>query len=495
METSELLSKVEQAFTPAREIEVPELFSGREDVISQGLRALRSPGASLCIYGNRGVGKTSVAKQLRLVGAGLDKLPSLIGHPELFDPELFPMPTVYFACDDSIRDDQDLFRRILADRDTLNGICRYNNGVILEKIRTRKTSTASLTFKLLESAQSVEDESESVMAEIDPISAFKSVTSEIVDAADEHAMIVVIDEFERVADKARIASIIRTCPDVKFIIVGIAEDVESLILDHASVRRQFAEGCIRLEPMSEEMLVGIILRAQTAIEELTFEDAVITQIVALANGYPHWVHLIAKASCFDAIERGQEVVSEDNCAAALKYITRFEPMYDKLYREVGAATQERELALRLLAAEEGATISVSGIVTQCSDYGLEPEVLRREIENLSTAEVLRSVGPEQISFTDPRFQVFCRVREPVHPRSLVFHRPVEPLSFNLGEVMEKWQFKLSDYGYTFDLNQSYTTAAQFVPIDSDLVAAGEAAAWHWPQKKPTLYDSKGRPIR
>jgi len=58
---------IDQAFLPAKEIEIPQLFSGRKEEIVQGLHALRSPGASIRIYGKRGVGKSSIAKQLRLV--------------------------------------------------------------------------------------------------------------------------------------------------------------------------------------------------------------------------------------------------------------------------------------------------------------------------------------------------------------------------------------------------------------------------------------------
>ncbi len=67
MDKSKLYRVIDQVFSPAKEVEMPELFSGREDEIVQGIQAMRSDGASLCIYGKRGVGKTSIAKQLRLV--------------------------------------------------------------------------------------------------------------------------------------------------------------------------------------------------------------------------------------------------------------------------------------------------------------------------------------------------------------------------------------------------------------------------------------------
>ena len=104
MDTKTRLQLIDQAFSPAREIEIPELFSGRRAEIVQGLYAMRSQGASICIYGGRGVGKSSIAKQLRLVASGLSTLTDLIERPELFDTDIFPMPSVYFYCDDTIKD-------------------------------------------------------------------------------------------------------------------------------------------------------------------------------------------------------------------------------------------------------------------------------------------------------------------------------------------------------------------------------------------------------
>ena len=164
---------IDQAFLPAREIEMPDLFSGRKEEITQGLYALRSQGASICISGKRGVGKSSIAKQLRLVASGLPDLTDLINRPDLFDPDVFNLPSVYFYCDDTIKDADDLFRKILADRDSLNGICKYNDGIILKKTKVKTTQTAKLALRLLEAASTDEKETDNIVAGLDSVAAFK----------------------------------------------------------------------------------------------------------------------------------------------------------------------------------------------------------------------------------------------------------------------------------------------------------------------------------
>lgn len=421
LDKAKLLKQVDIAFSPAKEIEIPELFSGREDEIVQGIYALRSDGASLCIYGKRGVGKTSFAKQLRLIAAGYSKLIDLISKPELFDDDLFNMPTVYFACDDTIGDINDLFRKLLSDRDALNGICKYNDGIILEKTRKKSSISAKITLRILESEASSTTETENIFAEIDPVSAFKSVTSEIVDSANTSSMVVVIDEFERVAKKIGLSSIIRTCPYVKFIIVGISDDVDSLIQDHNSVKRQLIEGTIEIKPMTNQMLTGIIKRAEAILEEIKFDDEVIARIIAISDGYPYWVHLLGRHSCIDAIEKEQNIIKEENYTQAVEKITKHEPRYERLYRDIASSSIQDEKILKLLALYDTEHISSDEIRKESNKNNILSKTFEYYIKKLVTRKII-SRFQSILSFTDPFFKVFVRIRPPIFSEAKLIMR-------------------------------------------------------------------------
>ena len=94
----------------------------------------------------------------------------------------------------TLKDSNDLFRKLLADRDSLDGIARYNDGIILRRTKEKRTQSAKLTFRLLEAVEKKEYEIENIVAELDPVAAFKAVTSEIVDLATSGSIVVVIDE-------------------------------------------------------------------------------------------------------------------------------------------------------------------------------------------------------------------------------------------------------------------------------------------------------------
>ena len=58
------ISQVENAFQPAREMTDPELFAGRREAVQQAYYGLIGEGAHIAVVGNRGIGKTSLARQI-----------------------------------------------------------------------------------------------------------------------------------------------------------------------------------------------------------------------------------------------------------------------------------------------------------------------------------------------------------------------------------------------------------------------------------------------
>ncbi len=418
MDKRSILQLIEHAFTPAKEIELPELFSGRRDEILRGVLAMRSPGASLCIHGMRGVGKTSIAKQLSLIAAGNPVLLDLLKKPELFDPNLFCLPTIFFSCDDTIANAEGLFRKLLSDRDSLSGICRFNNGTILQRVKQRHTESAKLTSHLLEASETSETEIENVVAELDPVAAFKSVTGEIADTTGKNHVLVVIDEFERVCDKVGIASIIRTSPAAKFVMVGIAEDIKKLIADHESVARQLAEGTIVIRPMDLKSLIEIIRRGEVTFGgHLVFDDAVIRRIASLASGFPHWVHLLAKYSAISATERGSSRTELVDLNQALNDLVsrRLEPEYEDRYLSVASGSVAKELVLRVFAYDRSEEHNVKRLYQQLADLGVRRETAAVYVGILAKSGVLRRVRRGFYRFEKPLFKAYCAIRPPVYP--------------------------------------------------------------------------------
>lgn len=490
MNKHDLYAAINKAFLPAKEIEIPQLFSGRKEELVRGIHALRSEGANLCIHGNRGVGKTSIAKQLRLVAAGCTMVTDIIGRPELFSADVFKLPAVYFNCDDTIKNTSDLFRKILVDRDSFNGICQYNNGIIMKRIKTKSTASAGLTSKILSASLSEEEEIEHVSADLDSVSAFKSVTSEIVDLAEVPSMLVVIDEFERMKDKTGIASIMRTCPAVKFLIVGVAKDINSLIKDHESVRRQFAEGILKIDPMDEKMLTEILKRAERILGDLKFKDEVLANIVASSYGYPHWVHLLGKLSCINAVEKESKEVDMTHFNDALETVVKSEPLYDEEYRDFACESREKELILKLLALDRSEVQNLSDLFSEATSFDIGGVSWWECINELVDNDIIELERRDFATFRDVRFKVYCSIRTPLYAANKKENIKKEKRSDFLIS-MPSWTFRNIEYSVK-DIDQSYVTVSDYVPLAESWM--GNSRNVVIDERKPSLYDHKGKPI-
>lgn len=496
MHKKELFKSIDVAFLPAKEIDVPELFSGRREEIIKGILALRSEGASLCIFGNRGVGKTSIARQLRLIAQGCSKLTEVIERPDLYSSDILTQPTVYFNCDDTIKDANDLFRKLLSDRDSYDGICLFNNGIILDKVKTKTTASGKLTLKFLNAAMSDEKETEHVRFDLDPVAAFKSVASEIVDSAGTKSMVVVIDEFERIKNKAGIASIMRTCPTVKFIIVGVAKDVEALIEDHESIKRQLIEGLLKIEPMSEKMLTEILRRAENILGNLRFTDEVLANIVASSYGYPHWVHLLGKWSCINAVEKGLTEVDMDSYHHALMSIVKNEPTYDEKYRDFVSESREKELILKLLALDRSEVQNISELFEEATSFDIGGVTWHECINELANNDIIEIDRSNFATFKDIRYKVYCSIRAPLYSSNRKQNIFKRDNSFQtVVTQIPNWDFVNIKYNMN-DICRSYIDIGNYVTVQSSQIGffVEDDRVISKQKSKSHLLDHRGNPI-
>ena len=75
-------------------------------------------------------------------------------------------------------------------------------------------------------------------------------------------VLIVIDEFDQIANPSGFASLLKALstnvPAVRFCIVGVSHDIDTLLREHQSADRLFAGSIIRLPSMSEAELTEIV---------------------------------------------------------------------------------------------------------------------------------------------------------------------------------------------------------------------------------------------
>src|SRR5882672_2055158 len=93
--TKPTITQIENAFQPAKEVDSADRFAGRKPAVSDSYYGLIAQGAHISIVGNRGIGKTSLARQIINIATGDNDLLAKLDLPH--DREL-DFLTVYFAC-------------------------------------------------------------------------------------------------------------------------------------------------------------------------------------------------------------------------------------------------------------------------------------------------------------------------------------------------------------------------------------------------------------
>jgi ATPase subunit of ABC transporter with duplicated ATPase domains len=108
--TKPTITQVENAFQPAKEISSAEKFAGRKDSVSDAYYGLIASGSHIAIVGNRGIGKTSLSRQVANIATGDN---NLLGKLELSHDRKLDFLSIYYACGQTTQNTTDLLERLL----------------------------------------------------------------------------------------------------------------------------------------------------------------------------------------------------------------------------------------------------------------------------------------------------------------------------------------------------------------------------------------------
>jgi Cdc6-like AAA superfamily ATPase len=260
-----------RVFTPTTPVDEKSLFAGRNEQIRSVIDVIHQRGQHGIIYGERGVGKTSL----------VNVLSSFLGVPSILAPRI--------NCDGT-----DSFASVWLKAFDQVSLTRQQAGLGF---------TANATQEPI-------DAREFLGGSVTPDSVRRALTN----LASIATTIFIIDEFDRLGAEPRraFADTIKALSDhavpVTILLVGVADSVDELIVEHQSVERALVQ--VQMPRMSTDEIHQIVATGVATLK-MTITDPAARQIVRLAQGLPHYAHLLSLNAARAAIDGKSGEINAD----------------------------------------------------------------------------------------------------------------------------------------------------------------------------------------
>lgn len=359
--TKPTITEAENAFQPAKEIDNASRFAGRKDAVSDAYYGLIAAGSHIAIVGNRGIGKTSLSRQVAKMATGDNDLLQRLNLPHDRNLDFL---SIYFACGKTTKNTTDLLERLLGSTGCL-GDWVYDIPKASKIVRGYNPKFGA-NFLGAEVGLSGEKKTETTTQPAVTTHAIDTVFTNAVAAIIEQeistdGILIVVDEFDQIADPSGFASFLKALstnvPKVKFCLVGVAQDIQHLMKEHQSSDRLFAGSIIALPPMNKDELKEIMTIAENAVgNHIKFSSDAADRLAMLAQGHPYMVHLIGKYAFRLAFQGGKEVIEPKDIDATVKSIAErgADPVLEGRYKKAVASSEHREIVLKALADTQAA---------------------------------------------------------------------------------------------------------------------------------------------
>ena len=158
-------------------IKDPRRFVGRAEVVSRALDALMTPESLIAVHGKRGVGKSSLLRQIQQMATGNYSLAQKAGLAHLIPKNPRTYYSVYYACDSMIADARDLIVRMCNDSSQEDGLLRLvpDQGKELVEFSRSDEASGGFDVKLLKwGIKGVEHSKYASAVPSDPIQTFRN---------------------------------------------------------------------------------------------------------------------------------------------------------------------------------------------------------------------------------------------------------------------------------------------------------------------------------
>ena len=220
-------------------IKDPKRFVGRTDLIENCINAINSSHGLIAIYGRRGVGKSSLLRQIQQIALGDYLLAKHSGLGHLVPKRPRKYLTMYYQCDAIISNVSELLTRLCNDQNEEDGLLRLvpdDGKEIIEFTRSREVHAGADLKVINWGAKGLQSTKYAKVVPGDIVQTFRNflnaiVTHQVKGRMKRDGLLILLDEFDIIKDKSGVGSLFKSLStnEVKFGVCGIGRDISALV--------------------------------------------------------------------------------------------------------------------------------------------------------------------------------------------------------------------------------------------------------------------------
>ena len=399
----------------------PRAFAGRKKHVLNLVDELLTEGSCPVIYGDRGLGKSSLAAQLERIALGDVELLDNLGHKDRALAEGDRFITIRLSCSDIMKTPRLLFQALVNEAEVYKSLEEMPSTFEAEQKRIKNTFTLRFFSRSVEKEYKKGSHISFEKLTLDEklLTVLKSVNEKY-----KRPILLIIDEIDRVADTRGLGGFIKNNSSdwLKFMLVGVANNISALLDDHESVERLIAP--VKIERMQPAETRSIITKAQKIMHSLgvkiCFSEQAKKKLVSSVNGFPWFLHVICQEALKLAYESEDLIVTEEHVELSIENlsINKFAQQFEDLYLRAVRDSRPREIVLRLMASWPEQNVPLADVYAMARQLKVKnPSQCKRHLTQEQYGAVLtKNVGALKnvIRFKNAMFKQYAILRDALY---------------------------------------------------------------------------------
>lgn len=336
-----------------------DFFVGRFDLIRKAVNNLLTENRTCVIYGERGVGKTSLAWQIATTLSKSNPVfsPQLVQAYKLDVIDTICVFPKFALTPVSVTD---LMAALLARSGDEHALFRKARWAY-------EDSEISVLLKDVFGITQDDFNKEILVSRVDLPDIFSLFCNEI-EKRSKSRVVFFIDEAENIANKDNIGKMLKNMNFGKIVFIGIADTKDEIIGDHESSIRNLIDGDIEVEPMSGKSIKRIFDGAEEkSAGRLSLSHGFVQDCIRLSFGFPWIAQNLGYQATDASIKRSR---SSGTVSVDSSYTQGAYAIVKRLYQE----QENVELNFSVLSSQS--TRHVAGIIAKAKRYLSEKEILK-----------------------------------------------------------------------------------------------------------------------